>query len=62
MKNDKVDLSKFSTKLPNGHGWQGPDGCKIVKDTARRAAKKWKLYKMKQRIASLLEDGTIYGK
>ena len=39
MKNDKVDLSKFSTKLPNGQGWQGPDGWKIVKDTARHAAK-----------------------
>ena len=32
---------------------------KILQDVQQ---KKWKLYKMKQRIASLLEDGTIYGK
>lgn len=61
-KNGKVDLSKFNNKLPNGQGWKGPDDWKIIKDTARHAAKKWKLYKAKERIASLLEDGTIYGK
>ena len=62
MKGNKVDLSKFGTRLPNGQGWKGPDDWKIVKDLARHATKKWKLYKAKKRIASLLEDGTIYGK
>ena len=62
LKNGKVDLSQFGTKLPNGQGNKGPDDWKIVKDVARHATKKWKLYKAKERIASLLEDGTIYGK
>lgn len=62
IKNGKVDLSKFETKLPNGQGNKGPDDWKIVKDMAKHASKKWKLYKAAERIASLLEDGTIYGK
>ena len=61
-KSGKVDLNKFKTKLPNGQGYKGPDKWKIVRDTAGHATKKWKLYKNKERIASLLEDGTIYGK
>ena len=40
LKGDKVDLSKFQTKLPNGQGWKGPDDWKIVKDLARHASKK----------------------
>ena len=62
MKGDKVDLGKFTTKLKNGQGWKGPDDWKIIKDFARHATKAWKLYKAQERIASLLKDGTIYGK
>ena len=51
MKGNKVDLSKFGTRLPNGQGWKGPDDWKIVKDFARHATKKWKLYKAMKRIA-----------
>ena len=62
MKNGKIDLSQFNKRLPKGQGWGGPDKWKIVKDTANHAGKTWKLYKYLERIASLLEDGTIYGK
>ncbi len=62
MKDGKVDLSKFNTRLPNGQGFKGPDNWKIVKDTVGHATKVWKLYKNMKRIASLLKDGTIYGK
>ena len=51
MKGNKVDLSKFGTRLPNGQGWKDPDDWKIVKDFARHATKKWKLYKAMKRIA-----------
>ena len=62
MKNGKVDLSKFNIKLPKGNGWKGPKKWRIVKDNARHAGKKWKLFDGDKQVASLLEDGTIYGK
>ena len=65
--NGKVDLSKFNTKLPNGQGFKGPDGWRIVKDRAVNASKMvghggsfWKLMQgAKKRIATLAKDGTI---
>ena len=62
-KDGKVDLSKFNIKLPNNGGWKGPDGWRIVKDTAKHAGSVWKLLnKAGDRIATLWEDGRIRGK
>ena len=48
----KVDLKKFNIRLPNGGGWKGPDGWKIVKDMAKHAGSVWKLLnKSGKRIA-----------
>ena len=59
----KVDLKKFNIRLPNGGGWKGPDGWKIVKDTAKHAGSVWKLLnKSGKRIATLWEDGRVRGK
>ena len=59
----KVDLKKFNKKLPNGGGWKGPDGWKIVKDVAKHAGSAWKLLnKAGKRIATLWEDGSVRGK
>ncbi len=62
-KDGRVDLKKFNKKLPNGGGWKGPDGWKIVKDLAKHAGSVWKLLnKNGDRIATLWEDGRIRGK
>ena len=59
----KVDLKKFNKRLPNGGGRKGPDGWKIVKDTAKHAGSAWKLLnKAGKRIATLFDDGSIRGK
>ncbi len=59
----KVDLKKFNIRLPNGGGWKGPDGWKIVKDMAKHAGSVWKLLnKSGKRIATLWEDGRVRGK
>ena len=59
----KVDLKKFNIRLPNGGGWKGPDGWKIVKDMAKHAGSVWKLLnKSGNRIATLWKDGRVRGK
>ena len=59
----KVDLDKFNKKLPNGGGWQGPGGWKIVKDFAKHSGSVWKLLnKSGKRIATLWADGRVRGK
>lgn len=59
----KVNLKKFNKKLPNGGGWKGPDGWKIVKDVAKHAGSDLKLLdKTGKRIATLCEDGSVRGK
>lgn len=56
-------FKKFNKKLPNGGGWKGPDGWKIVKDMAKHAGSVWKLLnKSGNRIATLWEDGRVRGK
>jgi len=60
---NKIDLSKFDTKLKNGQGKQASNGWKIQKDTSGHKGSEWKLFdKSGNRIASVKGDGTIVGK
>ena len=62
-KDGRVNLKVFNIKLPNGGGWKGPGGWKIVKDFAKHGGSIWKLLDQAgKRIASLRADGTIRGK
>lgn len=59
----RVNLSLFNTKLPGNGGWKGPNGWRIVKDTAKHAGSAWKLLnKAGKRIATLWSDGSARGK
>ena len=63
LKDNKVDISKFDTKLKNGQGMRGPNGYTIQKDTAGHGGKEYKLKNDKgERVASLGKDGEIIGK
>ena len=62
-KGNKVDLSKFDTKLKNGQGFKAKNGWRIQKDTSGHGGSEWKLLdKSGNRIASLRGDGSIVGK
>lgn len=62
-KGNKVDLSKFDTKLKNGQGYKAKNGWRIQKDTSGHGGSEWKLFdKSGNRIASLRGDGSIVGK
>ncbi len=57
----KVDLALFKNKLPGNQGFGGPGKWRISKDGTQHGASRWKLFKDKERIASLGEDGEVVG-
>ncbi len=62
-KDEKVDISKFNTKLKNGQGKKASNGWRIQKDTSGHKGSEWKLFDRNgNRIASLKGDGTVVGK
>ena len=62
-KGDKVDLSKFDSKISEKKAYKAKNGWRIEKDTGHHGGREWKLInKAGKRIASLGKDGTILAK
>ena len=63
LKDNKVDVSKFGTKLKNRQEFRAPNGYTIQKDTAGHGGSAFKLKDDKgKRVASIRKDGEIVGK